>query len=186
MHVGFTDQTANWRVRSEEAVFRVHTKVHKRKYYILYFPVVKIVWGLTGCQCVVQYCICHLFPFTSGVVFLHLQSEKNVSILQCKSTFSIKNDKPRNSIEIRFQNILGCVIITNIPAAYMFRPGLVIAGNIRTQAWCRWYHSTVIQSVLHEICQTPGCCDMSYFEWNMLYQKLPEYVWLQYCERLDV
>ena len=43
MHVGFTDQTANWRVRSEEAVFRVHTKVHKRKYYILYFPVVKIV-----------------------------------------------------------------------------------------------------------------------------------------------
>ena len=43
MHVGFTDQTGNWRVRSEEAVFRVHIKVHKIKCYTLYFPNVKIV-----------------------------------------------------------------------------------------------------------------------------------------------
>lgn len=181
MHVGFTDQTGNWRVRSEEAVFRVHIKVHKIKCYTLYFPNVKIVWSLAGCQCVILNCICHLFPFTSGVVFLHLQSEKNISILQCKLTFSVKNYRPRNSLEIRFQNILWCVIITNIPAAYLYRPGLATTGNVRTQAWCRWYHSTN----LHKICQTPGCY-MSHFEWNMLYQKLPDYIWLQYCEYLNV
>jgi len=43
MHVGFKDQIANRRVRSEEAIFRVHAKVHKRKYYMLYFSSVKIV-----------------------------------------------------------------------------------------------------------------------------------------------
>jgi len=43
MHVDFTDETANWRIRSEEAVFRVHAKVHTRNYYMLYFSSVKIV-----------------------------------------------------------------------------------------------------------------------------------------------
>ena len=48
MHVGFTDQTANWRIRSEEAIFRMQAKVHKRKYN-MYFPSFKTVWSLAGC-----------------------------------------------------------------------------------------------------------------------------------------
>jgi hypothetical protein len=59
MYIGFTDQTANWRVRTKEAVFRMQAKVHKRKYHMLYFPSFK--------KCEVWQAVCDTVSHLSSV-----------------------------------------------------------------------------------------------------------------------
>lgn len=77
------------------------------------------------------YCIASVVCFHSQVGwFSYTCKAREISkYSSVKLTFSVKNDRPRNSLEIRFQNISGCLIITNIPAAYLFRPGLVTTGK---------------------------------------------------------